>query len=151
MNDKSKVGRPKGSTKEKINRSKAGRKPIITEIKLSLLREAFLLGCTDAEACLKADISPATLYRYQERNPDYESKKAQWKEKPFLVARQTIYKGLESDPKLALAFMERKKKDEFSLKNEMDLTSGGEPVRITGFNYIIPKDRIDDPDTQPVS
>lgn len=146
-----KGGRPKGSTKEKINRSKAGRKAVINEHKLSLLRDAFLLGCTDTEACLKADISPATLYRYQEKNPDYESKKAQWKEQPFLIARQTINKGLETDPKLALAYMERKKKEEFSLKSEMDLTSGGEPVKITGFNYIVPKDRIDDPNTPTVS
>lgn len=36
-------------------------------------------------------------------------------------------------------------------KVETDVTSGGEPVKITGFNYIVPKDRIDDPDTPTIS
>lgn len=36
-------------------------------------------------------------------------------------------------------------------KTEVDTTSGGEPIRIAGFNYVIPKDRIDDPNTPAIA
>jgi len=46
----------------KSRKSKAGRKPKMNSITLGKLREAFLLGCSDAEACFCAEIHPDTLY-----------------------------------------------------------------------------------------
>jgi hypothetical protein len=48
------------------------------------------MGCTDLEACLYADIHPASLYNYQNANPDYIERKEALKKNPFMKARMTI-------------------------------------------------------------
>lgn len=93
----------------------------MTEYVLGKLREAFLLGCTDTEACCLADINPDTLYTYQKENPDYVAQKNKWKEMPFILARTAIINGFsEKDGgNLAIKYLERKKKDEFSVRQEV--------------------------------
>lgn len=123
-----------GNKKPKKRKSNAGSPTKMTKEALALLKEAFLLGCTDEEACLKAEIDDSTLYRYQKKNPNYARQKERWKQNPFLIARRSIVEGLATDPNLALKYMERKKKDEFSLKQEVDVTSNGE--QIGGFVVV---------------
>lgn len=94
----------------------------MTDQVIAKLEEAFALGCTDLEASLYANIAPATLYNYQEKNQGFLERKTQLKETPILKARATVIKALESSPELALKFLERRKKDEFSLRRENDLT-----------------------------
>lgn len=84
----------------------------MTDEVLQKLEEIFLIGGTDTEACLYADISPATLYNYQKEHPEFLERKDSLKETPFLKARRTIIKSLD-DPNHAFKFMERKKKNEF--------------------------------------
>ena len=43
------------------------------------------------------------------------------KEKVILAARQSVFRGFAEDSNLALKFLERKKRDEFSLKTEQDI------------------------------
>lgn len=124
----------------------SGRPKVINQTTLGKLREAFLWGCTDREACLYAGINPDTLYEYQKKNPKYTEQKDIYKSNPVLIARKSVIDALSSDPHLALKYLERKKSDEFSLKQTIDATVT-EPVRITGFNYIVPKDRIEYPNT----
>ena len=107
-----------------------GRKTIMTPETIEKLEQAFLLGCSDREACLMADIAPATLYNYQEKNPEFVDRKEQLKQSPFIKARQAIISSFKRDPNLALKYLERKKKDEFSLRTETDVTSLGEKVNI---------------------
>ena len=95
---------------------------------LEKLEQAFLYGATDIEACLVADIAPATLYKYQEKNPEFTERKASLKEMPVYQAREAVIKSFKRDPKLALAYLERKRKDEFSTRTETDVTSGGEKI-----------------------
>ncbi|OGC51758.1 hypothetical protein A2982_00550 [candidate division WWE3 bacterium RIFCSPLOWO2_01_FULL_39_13] len=114
----------------------AGRPTVITKQILGKLREAFLLGCTDEEACLYADIHPDTLYAYQKKNPAYSEEKQQLKMKPVLLARQTVIKAIKTDPSLAFKYLERKKKDEFSTKQILDVNTHED--RITGITYVIP-------------
>jgi len=106
-----------------------GRPPAMTPETIAKLEEAFALGCTDREACLWADIATATLYKWQVKNPDFTERKAQLKETPILKARQSVIGALKDDPKLALAYLERRAKSEFSLRTETDITSGGEPLK----------------------
>lgn len=94
-----------------------GRKSKINNTLLGKLREAFLWGCTDREACLYADINPDTLYAYQKENPGYSEQKEQYKSNPVLIARKVIVEAMKNDPNLALKFLERRKSDEFSLKH----------------------------------
>lgn len=49
----------------------AGRPEAITSEILTKLEFAFAHSFTDTEACLYANISPRTLYRYTEENPEF--------------------------------------------------------------------------------
>lgn len=90
-----------------------GRPTVFTEEVLKKLEEAFSLGCTDKEACLLANISPASLYNYQNENPEFIERKELLKQDPILKARQTVIKALD-DPEHAEWYLERKRKGEFS-------------------------------------
>jgi len=98
-----------------------GRPTVMTPDTVKKLEEAFLLGCTDLEACLVADISKETLYNYQDKNPEFVGRKEKLKLFPIYRARASVMNGID-DPDLALKFLERKKKDEFSLRTENDTT-----------------------------
>jgi len=129
----------------------SGRPSKVTPEVLAILEDAFLIGHTDTEACLIANIDPATLYRYCKENPDFARRKEELKENQFAIARRTLMKGVKENPELALKFLERKKKAEFGVKTELDVTSGGKPI--TGFNYVLPTEVIegelsDDANTQ---
>jgi len=95
-----------------------GRPTVMTELTVNKLEEAFSMGCTDNEACLYADITKKTLYNYQDANPEFIHRKETLKDKPVLMARQAVIKGFAEDHAHALRFLERKKKDEFSLRSE---------------------------------
>lgn len=94
----------------------------MTDQVIAKLEEAFCLGCTDLEATLYANIAPATLYLFQEKNKGFLERKTQLKETPILKARASVIKAFERSPDLALKYLERKKKDEFSLKHDFEHT-----------------------------
>lgn len=103
----------------RLKKRKGGRPSSITEVVLKKLEEAFALGCTDREAALLADITPATMYNYQTRNPEFVERKEVLRQSPILLARRTVVEALSGDPYLALKYLERKRKDEFGLRQEM--------------------------------
>lgn len=107
--------------------AKTGRPPVITEIVLQKLEEVFALGGTDKEACIYADISPATLYNYQEFHPDFLERKELLKQKPILLARRTINDNLMDDLPTARWYIERRDRD-FNPKTEVDVTSKGDKI-----------------------
>lgn len=96
-----------------------GRPTVMTKDTLQKLEYAFALGSSDREACFYADIAMATLYTYQEKHPEFTERKAALKERPIFLARETLIKGIQRDPDLALKMLERKKKSEFSLRQEV--------------------------------
>lgn len=103
------VGRPSSMTKEVIDK----------------LETSFSMGCSDLEACLFAGISKQTLYDYQARNPEYADRKAMLKERLVLKARTVIANALNNkDENTAKWYLERKKKDEFSLRQEQTGADG---------------------------
>lgn len=97
----------------------AGRPTKMTPDVVKKIEEAFLMGCSDAEACLFADISKQTLYNYQDKHPEFVDRKGILKENPVMLARQSVIRDLQSDGNLALKYLERAKKDEFSLRQEL--------------------------------
>lgn len=105
------------------------RPTIMTQDVIDKLVEAFKYGASDIEACAYANIAPATLYKYQDRNPEFAEYKARLKELPIFTARKSVVDHLGKDPDLALKYLDRKKKDEFSTKSETDLTSGGNAIQ----------------------
>lgn len=95
-----------------------GRPRIITPEKVQKLEEAFEWGCSDLEACLHADISKSTFYAWIKQNPSFWDRKEVLKKTPTIRARQSVLRGIESDSDLALKYLERKEKGEFSLRQE---------------------------------
>jgi len=98
---------------------KVGRPTVMTKEAVGKLEQAYALGCTDGEACFYADISQETLYEYQRKFPEFIHRKESLKQKPILQARQSVVKSFEGNPELALKFLERKLKKEFSLRQEV--------------------------------
>jgi len=115
-------------------KAKRGRKPLMTPQTIEKLEQAFAMGCTDIEACLYADIGKDTLYNYQANHPEFIERKEALKNRPFLLARNTIVKSLSNDPEMALKYMERKKKDEFSLRVEQT-GKDGEAIKVIIEDY----------------
>jgi hypothetical protein len=111
-------------------KKKLGRPTKMTQSTINKLEEAFALGCTDAEACLYADISKQSLYNYQEKNPEFVERKGLLKQRPVLLARKSVVGDLEADSNLALKFLERKKKDEFSVRQIVAVESPLERMSI---------------------
>lgn len=92
------------------------------------MEEAFAIGATDSEACFYADVSTGAFYNYQDRNPEFLERKNALKERPVLLARQTVVKSMETDASTAKWYLEKKKATEFATKAEVDVTSNGETV-----------------------
>lgn len=102
-----------------------GRPTSMTDEVVQKLEEAFLMGCTDIEACFYANIAKQTLYTYQELNPEFKDRKEELKANPIFLARKSVITGVQNDSDLALKFLERKCKDEFSLKSETKTEHSG--------------------------
>lgn len=110
----------KATTKKK---NAGGRPSIMTETVLKKLEFAFLRGLSDREACHFADISLQTLYNYCNKHPEYFERKELLKEHPKTQAKLNVAAGIEcGDIELSKWYLERKAKDEFSTKQEVDLS-----------------------------
>ena len=110
--------------------AEVGRPSVMTDEVLQKLKEAFLMGCSDVEACLFAGIASSTLYEYQNKNPEYSEQKAEWKKNPLLRARKNIYdKIIKGDIETSKWYAERKGKEEFSTRQEVT-GEEGTPVQI---------------------
>lgn len=119
-------------------RKKRGRPSKITEETVAKLEFAFSRGLSDREACLFAEISRETLYRYCKKNPEFSDRKELLKDTPILNAKMNIAEGLENgDKELSKWYLERKCKDEFSTKQDMSLEGNlVVPVVISGDDKL---------------
>ncbi|MBP6945386.1 hypothetical protein KBD61_04415 [Patescibacteria group bacterium] len=84
---------------------------------LQKLDEAFMLGSTDVEACIYADISPSALYEYQKKNKPFLERKEALKNMPTLRAKKAIVDRLSEDTELAKWWLVRRARLEFSEKS----------------------------------
>jgi hypothetical protein len=94
------------------------RPTVMTSEMINLLREAFLIGATDEEACFSAGICRDTLYSYQKSNGEFSDQKKQWKLNPILKARKTIFRNLQN-VSTAKWFLERKARSEFNTRTKV--------------------------------
>lgn len=83
------------------------------------LEEAFLLDCTVWEACFNADISTPCYYELLKYRPELVSRFEACRNNPIFVARQTVIKACKDNPDIAMKYLERKNKNEFSTKQEI--------------------------------
>lgn len=104
--------------KPKEEHKKDWRPTVMDRETLQKLEEAFSMGCSDLESCLHAWIWKSTLYNYQNENPEFVERKEILKEHTIKLARSTVVKAIESNPDIALKYLERKRKSEFSTRTE---------------------------------
>ena len=115
-------------TAKKAKPQKAGRKPLITPTVLSKIEECFLIDCTDVEACQIAGISTNTLYRYQEKHPEFRDRKQLLKSNITYLAKRNIVKALEEgNVDMSFKVLERKdpeyrRKDTLEIDNKIVIT-----------------------------
>ena len=123
------VGRPSSFTPELIGK----------------LEHAFSLGCSDLEACFYADISKTALYNYQKDNPEFVDRKEALKQSPTFIARNTVVREIAEKGELALKYLERKVKAEFSPSSDINLAGqkDGEPIKTSmEVTFVKSDDRI---------
>jgi len=89
---------------------------------IAKLEAGFTNSLTDEECCLYADINPSTLYRYIEKHPHFWERKERLKKKPNIQAKVNWIKKINaSDYQASKEWLERKSRNEFSLKQEVDV------------------------------
>lgn len=99
----------------------------ITKAVVRKLEEGFLLGLSDREACLYADIAPSTLYEYCREHEEFSERKELLKEQVKLRAKLNVAEVIRrGDIDISLWYLQRKAKDEFSTKQEIEHSGGME-------------------------
>lgn len=119
--------------KPKSQHKPAWRPSEMTETIVKKLEEAFSLDCSVWEACFYANISRQTYYNRLENEPELVDRFAALREKPVLLARQTVVKAVKENPDIALKYLERKRKDEFSTRTETTWKDWWPVEQITTF------------------
>lgn len=100
-----------------------GRPTVMTEVMLEKLEAAFSIGASDREASAHAGINPQTYYNYCAEHPEFLERVDTLKEKLPLKAKSELAKLInDGDKNTVLWYLERKKRNEFSLKTEIDHT-----------------------------
>ena len=106
---------------------KVGRPTVMTPETIAKLESAYLLGCTDVEACFAADVGQTTLYRYCEENPEFRERKERLKANPVFLARGIVTEALQAkDKAMALEVLKSKQGMKLALTGE-----DGGPVQIS--------------------
>lgn len=76
---------------------------------IAKLDHAFSMGCSDLESCMYADVSQATLYRYQETHEEFRERKEVLKSNPIMLARSVLIDALaDGDVNTAHKMIDRK-------------------------------------------
>ena len=106
--------------------AKGQKKQKLTPETIAKLEQAFALDASIDEACYYADISRDCYYNWTKEFPELYDKFIRLRNKPVLLARQTVVKKLSESYSNAMDFLKRKKKLEFG--DNMDVTSAGEKM-----------------------
>lgn len=88
-------------------------------------------GCSLHEACLHGVIPYTTMKDYQDNNDEVRKNIERLQNIPILIARRSVNNSMKENGELALKYLERKRKDEFGTKQEINLGGQAEnPVLI---------------------
>jgi len=98
-----------------------GRPSVMTEEVAAKLIEAFKLDVTIEEACTYAGISPDSYHRKVNSDEGFCGEMERARQFASWKARRSVIGGIEHDPHLALKYLERKRKAEFSPRSEIDV------------------------------
>jgi len=88
--------------------------------KIKKLEEAAAFDASIDEMCFYADISPQTYYNWTKADPKLLERLDALRNHPTLAARQRVVKGISESYQNAMDYLKRKKKGEFSEKQEVE-------------------------------
>lgn len=100
------------------------------------IEEAAALGASVEEIAYYCGVHRDTLYDWMAKDQELSDRIKALQEKPILLARQTIVKSLQNNPQTAQWYIERKKKGEFSTRQEVTGADGA-PLLPERKNAII--------------
>lgn len=109
-------------------KSNAGRPTVMTQDTVNKLEYAFSIGASAEEATHYAGISRQTFYVWLKEHPEYSDRIEDLRMKPVLKARVTLFNSL-NDPHHAKWYLKKKRTEEFG--DQVDITSGGNPLKGT--------------------
>ena len=121
-------------------KNKGGRPTLMTKETIALLEIAYSNDATDLEACFIAEISPPTLYSYQEKHPAFIERKRALKAMIKYQAKSNIKKTIEMELGCDTSkwYLERKGKNEgFNSRTEL---TGADGKDLTMQNFLIQLD-----------
>ena len=127
------MGRPRncGRCNKPKTKCDCGRPTVMTEKTISKLEDGFLMGFSDEEACLYANISTTPFYEYCKEYPKFKERKELLKKQPLIQAKENMAGFLKSKDKDSTKFyLERKGRDEFATRVEKDVSGGINIIRI---------------------
>ena len=104
-----------------------GRPARMTPEVIAKLEEAFTHCFSDKEACLYAGIHPATLYRFQEKYPEFSERKELLRLTPNMAAKKELVTGIKGNLDQARWWAQNKMTDDFGPKQVA-------PVQLNQFN-----------------
>ncbi len=109
--------------KKSANKNKGGRPPVVTDAVVGKLELGFRAGLNKTECCEFAGISRTALYDYIDRTPGFADKIEELRSHPSAQAKLNISLRIDKgDIELSQWYLERKNRDEFSLKQQVDTT-----------------------------
>ena len=115
----------------------------MTPAVIAKLDHAFAMGCSDLEACMYADISQATLYRYQEDNVKFRERKEVLKSNPIMMARSVLIDALrDGDVNTAHKMIDRKEGSKVSMDHST--SDGSMRPSVIQLMPVKPDDNSDD-------
>ena len=117
-----------GKKMENAPKKGVGRPRKINEELLRKLEEGFLMGLSDREACLFADVAYSTFNDYCKKHPKFSERKETLKKGVQMHAKINISNEIKKKKNidLSLWYLSRKCSDEFSVKNEVEHSGGME-------------------------
>jgi hypothetical protein len=100
--------------------------------KVENLIAAYKIDCSNEEACVYAGISEDQRRYFGEQHPEFSLVKNRCRELPCMQARMTVVGAIKTDSRTAIKYLERKKKAEFSTRQEFGGIDGQAlpPIRI---------------------
>lgn len=103
-------------------------------VTIEKIKKAAALDCTHEEICIYAGITMAQLKTYFDSLPGLEQEVDAMRHYPTMKARETLVRALETNPEIALKYLERKKRKEFAVRTELT-GEDGKDLTIQIVNY----------------
>jgi len=104
-----------------VSENKGGRPTVMTDEVVAKLEYGFMKGLNVTECCHYADISRSAFYDYLEIHPEFSDRMEELRSNPSTQAKLNVVEAIENgDTGLSVWWLERRNKDEFSSKQEVE-------------------------------